>query len=29
LLLKILFTLPRLLGAYYLIRILPQIYPYR
>jgi len=29
LILKTLFTLPRLLGAYYLIRILPQIYPYR
>jgi hypothetical protein len=27
--LTILFTLPRLLGAYYLIRILSQIYPYR
>ena len=27
--LKILFTLPRILGAYYLLRTLPQIYPFR
>ncbi|MBC7330515.1 hypothetical protein H5T88_09185 [bacterium] len=27
--LKILFTIPRLVGAYYLVKILPQIYPYR